>query len=60
MSGAEFLLNRYQYHLQRKNAVYEGLFRNKIETYRLKAFGILSMTRLAFFVKLELDLMEKS
>ena len=43
MSGINFLLKRNQYNLQQKKVIYEGLLREKVDTCRLKAFGILLM-----------------
>ena len=43
-----------------KKVIYEGLSREETDTCRLKAFGILSMIWLAFFVKSELELKDKS
>ena len=60
MSGINFLLKRNQYNLQQKKVIYEGLLREKVDTCRLKAFGILLMVWLEFFVKPELELKDKS
>ena len=43
-----------------KKVLYKGLSREETDTFKLKAFGILSMIWLAFFVKSELELKDES